>query len=295
MASVVEDQGGRSHRMPWIGVALVCLVALPVLGAVRLQSSIDQYIPDPTIGDVGLPGALIAGFSALFGDGELSAGLGILAGWLWASGRRTAAVASVTAFVATEVATRAIKALAPAPRPFLLGDELFQVAGPPRILVVAIVIALVAVATVPRWRTASLAMAAAVTTLLLTTLALDALLPGSPTMSGYPSGHAAGSMAAAAIVVGAAWLTRARLIALSIAIVVVLGVAASRLYLDAHYPADILGGWCVALASVALVWVALDTWINAPSLHPSIRRVAGVRASSSALPRSRPPSRRRLP
>jgi undecaprenyl-diphosphatase len=263
VSSGVEDQGGRSPRLPWIGVALICIVALPVLGAVRLQSSIDQYIPDPTVGDVGLAGALIAGFSALFGDGELSAGLGLLAGWLWASGRRAAAVTSIAGFVAADVATRAIKAVVAAPRPYLLGDDGFQVAGPPRILVLAIVVALIAVAAVPRWRTASLAMAAGVATLLVATLALDAVLPGSPALSGYPSGHAAGSMAAAAVVVAAAWTTKARVMAIGLSIVVVLGVAASRLYLDAHYPADILGGWCVALASVALAWVALDTWIRA--------------------------------
>jgi len=67
----------------------------------------------------------------------------------------------------------------------------------------------------------------------------------------FPSGHAMGSMTLAATVLFLAWPTRWRWPVLLVAVVFVAGVGLSRLHLGVHYPSDILGGWCAALAWVS--------------------------------------------
>lgn len=67
----------------------------------------------------------------------------------------------------------------------------------------------------------------------------------------FPSGHAMGSMAFAVAVVALVWPTwptRWRWLAVGLALLFVLLVAFSRIYLGAHYPSDVLGGWMASLA-----------------------------------------------
>lgn len=64
----------------------------------------------------------------------------------------------------------------------------------------------------------------------------------------FPSGHAMGSMAFTVAVVALLWPTRWRWTALVLAGLFVLLVAFSRIYLGAHYPSDVLGGWMASLA-----------------------------------------------
>ena len=69
----------------------------------------------------------------------------------------------------------------------------------------------------------------------------------------FPSGHAMASMALGLSVVMVAWSTRYRWYALGGAIVFVLIIAMTRLYLGVHFPTDIIAGWCASIAWVLLV------------------------------------------
>lgn len=69
----------------------------------------------------------------------------------------------------------------------------------------------------------------------------------------FPSGHAIGSSALALCIVVVLWRTKWRIYALVGALIYVLMVSFSRLYLGVHYPSDIVGGWLLSAAWVALI------------------------------------------
>jgi membrane-associated phospholipid phosphatase len=73
----------------------------------------------------------------------------------------------------------------------------------------------------------------------------------TPTLGySFPSAHAMNSLGlVAALLLLARTVERRRLIA-ALGTVYVLGVAVSRVWLGAHYPTDILGGWALSLAWV---------------------------------------------
>ena len=73
----------------------------------------------------------------------------------------------------------------------------------------------------------------------------------------FPSGHAMGSMTLAATALFLAWNTRWRWPVAITGGIFVFCVGLSRVHLGVHYPSDILGGWCAALAWVTGVHVLL--------------------------------------
>ncbi len=76
------------------------------------------------------------------------------------------------------------------------------------------------------------------------------------TSASFPSGHATVTAALAIVLCLVLWHTRARWAAVACGAPLVLLVSFSRTYLGVHYPSDLLAGWLVATASVALVVAA---------------------------------------
>jgi membrane-associated phospholipid phosphatase len=95
------------------------------------------------------------------------------------------------------------------------------------------------------------------------------------TSPGFVSSHASDSVAVwgtLAVLVRKWWFT-------VLALVIILSIGISRLYLGVHFPADVIGGWLVGLFSM---WLVL--WL-VPRISPSIARwpVAGQFAGIVAL------------
>jgi membrane-associated phospholipid phosphatase len=84
----------------------------------------------------------------------------------------------------------------------------------------------------------------------------------------FPSGHAVDVMSSwlpiAVVVVALAASSRVRWIVAACAAVVCLLVGLSRVLLGAHYPSDILAGYCVGAAICALGWYLVGTAEPAP-------------------------------
>ncbi|NEB81002.1 phosphatase PAP2 family protein [Streptomyces sp. SID14478] len=90
----------------------------------------------------------------------------------------------------------------------------------------------------------------------------------------YPSGHA---MTATVVCGLALWLLRrygagtaVRVAALAVAVVSVLGVGLTRLWLGVHWPSDVLGGWLLGALTVLLSTAAYAKW-RAPHQDPDAR------------------------
>jgi membrane-associated phospholipid phosphatase len=69
----------------------------------------------------------------------------------------------------------------------------------------------------------------------------------------FPSGHATASCSLILALICLAWPTRWRWWVFGSGLLFVAMVGLSRLYLGAHYPSDILAGWCFSLVWVGLV------------------------------------------
>ena len=80
----------------------------------------------------------------------------------------------------------------------------------------------------------------------------------------FPSGHAMGSATLGVAIIFLCWPTSWRWTVLAGAVVFVLLVGVSRLYLGVHYPSDILAGWCAAIAWVVGMYALVDRKSVAP-------------------------------
>jgi membrane-associated phospholipid phosphatase len=97
--------------------------------------------------------------------------------------------------------------------------------------------------------------------------AQDLYLVPLPSSLSFPSGHTMGTTAVIGCLVVVLHVVRAaplvRWTATLVGAAVVLGVALSRVYLGAHYPSDVLGGFLAAAA-----WVSALTGVVYPRLLP---------------------------
>jgi len=104
-------------------------------------------------------------------------------------------------------------------------------------------------------------------------LVVTALAPVAT--SSFPSGHAMSSMAAygaIALLLGRLEPRRAaRVLVWTIAVLLVVAIGASRVYLGVHYPSDVLGGFAAGLAWIAFAASGLAALQYFGRIEPEIR------------------------
>ncbi len=88
----------------------------------------------------------------------------------------------------------------------------------------------------------------------------------------FPSGHAMASSALALSLIVVFWPTRWRWPVLVGALVYMVGIGLTRLYLGVHYPTDVIAGWIVSAAWVALVMLIVRYRVRLSHLFKSFSR-----------------------
>lgn len=158
----------------------------------------------------------------------------------------------------------------------------------PTVIATGLAIGMLALAVTHSWRPALLVAVATIgQTLIYVAVSrvvgrprpdLADLTAGLPVEASWPSGHVAaavalwGSLAAVLLRYSSRWLGR---VAVAVAVVVALGVAASRVFIAAHHPSDVLAG-----LAIGAIWLfACVRWVFPPDPPPRDVEVSGVRLS----------------
>lgn len=233
---------------------LLPLALLPILAAVRGSWVGTSLLP--------APGFVL--LSAIGGGTGLVALKSVVVYALARQRRGWDAAMFVLAVTVAHVAGRVLKDVFDAARPASVEIGVRSLVEIPAVGLLALAAALVAAGFFTRWRKSTLFAGGILVGLLVLEGVVDLLVPLVKRMDSLPSGHAVASMAFAASMGVLAWNTRWRHVTFVAGALFVLGVGASRVYLGVHYPADVVAGWCVAIASVAGTWLVVGRFRPAP-------------------------------
>jgi len=176
-------------------------------------------------------------------------------------GRRGDTLLAIVAFVAADLLSRLAKVATDAPRPTLAEPPPVSIGTVPEGIVILALGALLVSCVVPMWRRHSLLFALGITLAVVPVAAMAWTIPLVRGFDGFPSGHATASMAAGLIAVIVSWPTRFRAAVVITSVIVIGGVGLSRVYLEAHYPADVVAGWCLGVAPVGATWFLGHRWL----------------------------------
>ena len=114
---------------------------------------------------------------------------------------------------------------------------------------------------------------------------------GLDDVADFPAGHALRATAlyglAAFCVARLAHDTRQGVIAYAVATVLIGAISLTRIYLGAHYPMDVLGGW---MAGAALVSILVTVHVLSVDEKERVREASRAKQRRVAVPRRKPPS-----
>lgn len=246
---------GNGGPSPSTTMAIGSVLAIAVLVAfvpllADLRSDFDPWGRiSPTQTDGGpVVGVMFALFSA-FGSGLGLVAIASVAVFVLArAGRRDDAAFAALALFGAVVLSHALKCAFHGVRPLAPESVVSHIDSANVIATVAIGVA-VATALLTQWRAVILVGLGIGLVAAALQAVSNALLPVTAGFDAFPSGHAVSSMTLASAVSPLAWRNaRLRHLVLVASLLYVVGVGISRVYLHAHYPEDVVAGWCVALA-----------------------------------------------
>lgn len=239
-------------------VPLAIIVGSTALAAVLepLRTALVGTGPLVPSGQLGFDELAFAAITAV-GDGPgLVALVGLVAIILVAARRLADAAFVVIAVGSASLITRVVKDLYHAPRPLTVDQASHLPTSVPGELVIAIVVVGVIIGILRGRGLRALVGGGIVLAVLLLERITDALVPTAPGLDSYPSGHAMSAATLAAVVILVTWRdVRWRLPIGISATATAFAIGLSRIYLGVHYPADVIGGWCLGIAWVSACWL----------------------------------------
>lgn len=278
--------------LPFVGpLAVLLLVALvPLLALFRSQLVAAWLLPTPLtdrgthVDELGF-----ATLSVLGGGVVLAVLASVVVVVLLRRRRKSDAAFFAIAMIGAPLVGRLVKDAYDLPRPPPIAAAADLLINVPEVGVGTAVVLGLCLACLTPWRRQAALAGGVVLAGVAIEFATDRLVPLTRGFGSFPSGHAVGSMAFAfALMLIGGRSIRWRWPVIAVAGLLTLGVGVSRVYLGVHYPADVLAGWCVAVAwtlACRQVWPTLVSRITAGAAG---RRVQSEHEDAAKI-RKRPP------